>query len=116
MFEVILEEFKDLRYTDEFRRENVGLLVAKANVDGQEIEIVDYMTLGSDGRIVELTVFFRPLPASAAALRRLGAGLGRRKGPARAAVISALAAPLAVMSRTGDSIGVRLVKPTLPGG
>jgi len=71
------------------------------------------MRLGPDGKIEEFTVFFRPLPATAAALRLIGAGLGRRKSPARAAIISALARPLAFMTRTGDGIGVRLVRSTL---
>jgi hypothetical protein len=36
------------------------------------------------------TVFFRPLPAAAAALRLIGAGLGRRRSAARGALISGL--------------------------
>jgi hypothetical protein len=114
VFEVILDVFDDLHYTDEFRQDGAGLLIAKAKVDGQDIEIVDHMRLDADGRISELTVFFRPLPATAAALRRIGAGLGRRKGPAYASLISILSAPLALMSKTGDGVGVKLVKPTLP--
>jgi ketosteroid isomerase-like protein len=114
VFEVILEAFEDLHYTAEVRQDNLAFLVAAARVDGEELEIVDQMRLDADGRITELTVFFRPLPATAAALRRLGAGLGRRKGPRRAALISALTAPLVFMARTGDRAGVGLVKPTLP--
>ena len=116
VFEVILEVFDDLHYTEEFHRDGAALLIAKAKVDGHDIEIVDHMLLDGEGRIAELTVFFRPLPATAAALRRIGTGLGRRNGAARAAVISTLSAPLAAMAKSGDSIGVRLVKPTLPDG
>lgn len=116
VFEVILDVFKDLRYTDELRRDDVAVLFAAATIDGQEIEIVDHMRLGADGRITELTVFFRPLPASAVALRRIGAGLGKRQSPRRGVLISALAAPLAMMARTGDGVGIKLVKPTLPDG
>jgi hypothetical protein len=61
----------------------------------------------------DLTVFFRPLPATAAALRLLGAGLGRRRSRARGALISNLTRPFASMSRAADRIGVRLVEPTL---
>jgi hypothetical protein len=110
---VILDVFRDFHYTEELRGENVAFLVARARVDGQDIEIVDHMRLGPDGKIEEFTVFFRPLPATAAALRRIGAGLGRGKSPARAAVISALARPLAFMTRTGDGIGVRLIRASL---
>ena len=71
------------------------------------------MRLGRDGRIIEFTVFFRPLPATAAALRVIGAGLGRRKSGAMAAVISALARPLGFMTRVGDRVAVRLVRSSL---
>ncbi len=110
---VILDVFDDLQYTEELRGENAAFLVSRAKVGGQDIEIVDDMRLGPDGKIRELTVFFRPLPATAAALRLVAAGLGRRKSPARAAVISALTRPLAFMTRTGDGIGVRLVRSSM---
>ncbi len=110
---VILDVFGDLHYSEELRGENVAFLVARARVDGQDIEIVDHMRLGPDGKIREMTVFFRPLPATAAALRLITAGLGRRRSPARAAILSALTRPLAFMTRTGDGIGVRLVRSSL---
>ena len=110
---VILDAFSDLRYTDEVRSENAAVLVSSARVGGQDIEMVDHMRLRPDGRIGEFTVFFRPLPAAAVALRVIGAGLGRRKSPARAALISALARPLGFMTRVGDGIGVRLVRSSL---
>ena len=113
VFQVILEEFEGITYTDEVRQGDVAFLVTRATVGGEEIEILDYMRLDAEDRIRELTVFFRPLPATAVALRRIGAGLGRRRSPRRAALISALVAPLALMARAGDGFGVRLVKPTL---
>ena len=47
-----------------------------------------------------------------AALRVIGAALGRLKSPALAATISALSYPLATMARLGDSVGVSLLRPT----
>jgi SnoaL-like domain len=113
VFEVILDVFDGLTYTDELRGDQTAVLVAQATVDGQSIEIVDHMRLSSDGRIRELTVFFRPLPASAVALRRIGSGLAQRTSSGRSTAISVLAAPLALMARAGDRVGVMLVKPTL---
>jgi hypothetical protein len=109
--EVILEILQGLRYTEEVCSGDTGFLVSEARVGNLDIQIVDYYRLGARGKIQEFTVFFRPLPATAAALRRIGAGLGRRHSPARGALVSALAAPMAVMARTGDSLGVRLVRP-----
>jgi hypothetical protein len=108
---VILEVFEDFHYTDELSDGDRGFLVARARVGGQAIEIVDHMQFGADGRIRDFTVFFRPLPAAATALREIGVALGRRRSRARALVISALAHPLAIMTRVGDSLGVRLVRP-----
>jgi hypothetical protein len=111
--QVILEVFDNFHYTGELRGQDAAFLVARARVGGQDIEMVDHLRLGPDGKIQEMTVFFRPLPASAAALRAIGAGLGRRKSPGMAAVISALARPLALMTRAGDNIGARLIRASL---
>jgi hypothetical protein len=80
-------------------------------VDGLRIQFCDYLKLRDDGLIEEMTVFFRPLPATTAALRRMGDGLGRRKSKVRGRLINALAAPLALMARTGDRVAVRLLQP-----
>ena len=110
---VILDVFKDFRYTEEVIGENGGFLIARAKVDVVDIEMVDHIQLGSDGKILDFTVFMRPLPAAAAALRLIGRGLVRRKSPARAKLVFALASPLAFMTRTGDGIGVRLIRSAL---
>jgi len=60
-----------------------------------------------------LTVFFRPLPATAVAMRLIAGGLGRRKSAGRGLALSLLTQPLGAMTAMGDRLGVRLVKPTL---
>jgi SnoaL-like domain len=111
--DVILEVFKDFRYIEELLDENGGFLISRAQVGGIDIEMIDHMRLGPDGKIQELTVFMRPLPAATAALRLIGAGFGRRKSWARAMLIFALVSPLAFMTRAGDDIGVRLIRSAL---
>jgi SnoaL-like domain len=113
VLQVILDVFDDFRYTDELQSGDGAVLVATARLAGTDIEMVDHMRLDGNGKIRELTVFFRPVPAIAVAMRLIGAGLGRRKSRARAVVISALARPLGVMTALGDRIGVWLVRPTL---
>jgi SnoaL-like domain len=107
--EVVFQVFDDLRYTDEGTGDGTGYLVWRARIGDLDIESVDVLRFGPDGKIQEVTAFFRPLPAAAAALRMIGAGLARRKSPARAAAVSVMAAPLAFLARTGDPVGVRLV-------
>lgn len=113
LVQVLVEVFDDLRYTDEACHGTTGFLAWRARMGGEPIEGTDLMQFGPDGKIQEITVFFRPLPAAALALRLIGAGLVRRKSPARAVVVSGLARPLAIMSRAGDPIGVRLVRSAL---
>jgi hypothetical protein len=107
---VVLDVFDDFRYTDELCSGDTAFLVARARIDGEDIEMVDHLRLGPDGKILEMTVFFRPLPASAVALRMIGAGLVRQKSPLTATVISVLARPLGFMAKSGDGLGVRLVR------
>jgi hypothetical protein len=75
--------------------------------------MVDHIRLDENGKITEVTVFFRPLPATAVAMRVIGSGLGRRGSAARGHAISALTQPLGLMTRVGDRVGVRLVRPVL---
>jgi hypothetical protein len=108
---VILDVLEDLTYTDELHGDNAAVLVGHARVDRLRIQFSDYLRVRDDGLIEEMTVFFRPLPATTAAMRRFGEGLGRRKSPLRARTISSMVAPLAFMARTGDRLGVRLLRP-----
>jgi hypothetical protein len=110
---IILEVFENFRYTDELMGEEEGLLVGRARVDGLEIEFVDHLRFDGDGHISSMTVFFRPLPAAAAALRQIGARLGRRQSRMRGTLISVLAQPLALMTRIGDIIGAGLLRTTI---
>jgi hypothetical protein len=107
--EIVLDVFEDLRYIDEVRVGDAGFLVARARVGGQDIEIVDHLRFNDAGQIQDFTVFLRPLPAVATALRLIGSRLARRKSAARGALVSTMARPLAFMTRTGDGIGVKLV-------
>jgi hypothetical protein len=60
----VIEVFEDFRYLDEVHGERTVVLRFAAKVEGKfEIEGVDYLTLGADGQVTDLTVFLRPLKA-----------------------------------------------------
>ena len=113
LFDVLLGALDDLRYSGELIGDDTAVLVGTMRLRGVSVNFADHLKLRPDGKISEMTVFFRPLPAAAAAMRVIGAGLGRRKSKLRGRTISTLVAPLTFMTRTGDALGVRLVKPTL---
>jgi len=111
----VLELFEGIDYTTELSDGTTGVLVGRTRVLGRELEFVDHLEFAPDGKIRRMTVFFRPMPAAAVALRAFGAALARPKSPARAALISLLARPLGLMAETGDGIGARIMRPVLPG-
>jgi hypothetical protein len=113
LIDVLLGALDDLSYDDELIGDDTAVLVGTMQLRGVSVNFIDHLKLRPDGKISEMTVFFRPLPASAAAMRVIGAGLGRRKSKLRGRTISVLVAPLAFLTRTGDGLGVRLLKPTL---
>jgi hypothetical protein len=108
---VIHDVLEDLTYTDELHGDGAAVLIGHATVNGLRLQFSDHLKVRDDGLVQEMTVFFRPLPATTAALRRFGEGLGRRKSNARARLIGSMVAPLALMSRAGDRLGARLVRP-----
>jgi hypothetical protein len=110
---VLLDVCEGLHYTDELRGADDGFLVARARVEGKELEIVDHLRFDDHGRITEFTAFFRPMPALPVALRLIGAGFTRPKSAATAALISFLVRPLELLARVGDVIGARLVRRTM---
>jgi hypothetical protein len=54
---------EDLTYVDELVGEDTICLRFEAKVGDRELEGIDYLQLDSDGRVVDLTVFMRPLSA-----------------------------------------------------
>ena len=72
----VIEVFEDFRYLDEVHGDGTVVLRFAAKVDGKfEIEGIDYLTLGADGRVTDLTVFLRPLKAVTAFNERMSARL-----------------------------------------
>lgn len=110
LYRVIFEVVDDLRFTDELHSGESAVLVARGQVDGTDIEVVDHFRLDEDGRIRELTVFFRPLPAIAVANRAIGARLARRRSRIMGKIVSLLARPLVVQTRINDRFADRVVR------
>lgn len=54
---------EDLTYVDELVGEDTVCLRFKAKVGELELEGIDYLQLDSDGKVIDLTVFMRPMSA-----------------------------------------------------
>jgi hypothetical protein len=98
----------DVRYFDDSGNEQVRHISNRARIGRQPIEETMRIELDDQARIREITVFVRPLPGAAAFLDAIGPRLARRRGRWRAVAFRALSKPLAVVTRAGDKVGIRL--------
>jgi SnoaL-like domain len=59
---LVAETFEDFRYTDELDAgEGLHGLIFRAAIGGREIEGIDLLRVGADGRIEDFTVMLRPI-------------------------------------------------------
>lgn len=66
LFENLFQVFEDFHYVDELSGENSHALIFRARVNGKDIEGLDHMVFGEDGKVTEFTVMLRPLSGLAA--------------------------------------------------
>jgi hypothetical protein len=71
---------ENLTYVDELHEGNSVVLRFKANVGDRELEGIDYLTLDEEGRVVDLTVFMRPMSALNAFNEQMMERLGVKPG------------------------------------
>ena len=67
--------FEDFRYTDELAGEGVHALIFEARVDDRQLQGLDLLREGPDGRIAEFTVMVRPASGLMALAEQMGPAL-----------------------------------------
>jgi SnoaL-like protein len=75
LLSLVAQVFEDFRYVDELRGEDSTCLVFRARVGDRDLEGIDYLRLGPDGLVTELTVMVRPYSAATALRDAMGAKL-----------------------------------------
>ena len=74
------------------------------------MEAINLVRVNEEGKIIEVTVFARPLPALATLFATLPPRVtARRRGRAKGALVACLAAPLGFALRTADVFVPRLI-------
>lgn len=74
---LLLRTFEDFRYIGEFSSpDGASVLHFRTRVGDREVEGIDLIRLGADGRITDFTVMVRPLSAAIALRDSIGAQLG----------------------------------------
>ena len=72
----VSEIFEDFRYTDELAGEDAShALIFSARVGDRELQGLDYVRHGEDGKIAEFTVMIRPASGLMAVAERMGPAL-----------------------------------------
>jgi hypothetical protein len=112
MLAAAFEVISDIRYHTEVGERDTRALFYRARCGREEVEEAQLLRFDPAGRIVELTLFGRPLPALTAVMARIGPVLLRHQGrPVMAGVIGAATRPLASLTRVGDARLVPLASP-----
>jgi len=57
----VSQVFEDFRYTDQVESGDSATLVFSARVRDRELDGIDYLEFGDDGRISSMSVFIRPM-------------------------------------------------------
>jgi SnoaL-like protein len=110
LFAVLLEVLWPLTYLDEIPGDP-HVLHFVGEVNGKELEGIDLLRFDDEGRVNEITVFFRPFPGVAAFLSAMGPKIGRKRGGSgRAAILSAAGAPVAGLMRATAASGPKLLR------
>ena len=110
LFAVLVEVFAPVTYLDEIPG-GPHVLHFTCELKGRTLEGIDLLRFDEQGKVSEITVFFRPFPAVAAFLSETGPKLGRRRaGAGTAALVAATGGPLGVMMRATASLGPRMLR------
>ena len=57
----VSQVFEDFRYTDQVESGDSATLIFRARVGDRELDGIDYLEFGDDGRIGSMSVFIRPM-------------------------------------------------------
>jgi hypothetical protein len=76
----VAEVFEDFRYVDQVETGDTAVLVFEARVGERELNGVDVLRFGADGKIAEMMVMVRPLSGLNALVGEMGRRLGAAAG------------------------------------
>jgi hypothetical protein len=110
LLEAVFDTFTEIRYFLDIGDDRTRSLAFRAFVGRQPVEEATRVELDDDGRITDLTAYFRPLPAiTLIAATLVPKVVARRHGPLLGAVVKVAMLPLAVITRVADRLVPYLV-------
>jgi hypothetical protein len=107
----VFEVLRDIEYFEDVGTATTRALFYRARIGGQPTEGAILVRLDEGARVVEMTMFVRPLPGLTALTARLTPRLAAPLGRARFVALAAMTRPVAFLTRVGDGLGARLIQP-----
>ena len=106
LYRTVLEVYDEQHLVAEYRSGDTLVVQLMARIGSQELDEVQVMRLNDEGKVYDTTMYVRPLPG----LTLLAAALAPKLAPSRwrALLLTLMLRPLALMTRFGDRLGVRL--------
>ncbi len=106
----IFAVFEELETGEPLARDDTRSFTFSARVRGVELNAVVLAEFNEDAQIADLTLFGRPLPATAALFAALPPRVSaRRRGPAMGALVALIARPIAFIVGTADRLAPRFL-------
>jgi hypothetical protein len=100
-----LGAFEGLRHHSEIGDDRTRVLLGHGSVEGVPFDETTVLRLADDGRIVEIALSIRPLPAAVAVLRALGGRLLAAQGkPVAGRAVRLALTPLVGLTRLADRL------------
>jgi hypothetical protein len=104
LLRAVLESYEHWECLAEFRSGSEHVLVTRARIGGREVEVVDFMRAGTDGKVVDFTAFSRPLVGTASFARVVAPLIARQRSGLRAFFVALLTSPLPAVLGFGDRL------------
>lgn len=105
LLEAVFDTFTEIRYFLDIGDDRTRSLAFRGLVGRQPVEESVRIELDDQGRITDLTAYFRPLPALTAIAATLAPKLiARRRGRLVGGIVRAAMLPLAVITRLADRL------------
>ena len=109
LYGVLFEALGEFEITHEFIDRGSSAFFWRANLGARRIRGVDLLQVDQRGKIVEISVWIRPLVDIAAFGSAVGPRLARKRGPVRALLARVVGAPLGMIMALVDAVAPRLV-------
>ena len=106
----IFAVLEELETGEPLTRDDTRSFTFRARVRGVELNAMVLAEFNEDAQITDLTLFARPLPATAALFAALPPRVStRRRGPAMGALVAVVTRPIAFVLRTVDRLVPRFL-------